>query len=67
VLKSGYDPSNVKAAKELIKNKNDNIVSLRKQLKIYTTKDRHAKEMVETEGQKEEMLKLIMDQNAQIK
>jgi hypothetical protein len=39
VLKIGYDPSNVKEAEELIKKKNADIDSLRKQLKIYTTED----------------------------
>jgi predicted nuclease with TOPRIM domain len=40
---------------------------LRKQLKFPATEDSQAKEMAETEGEKEEMLKLIMEQNAQIK
>jgi hypothetical protein len=67
VLKIGYDPSNVKVAEELLKKKNADITSLRKQLKIPATEDPQAKEMAETEGHKEEMLKLIMEQNAQIK
>jgi hypothetical protein len=67
VLRIGYDPSNIKEAEELIKKKNADIASLRKQLKISATEDPQAKEMAETEGQKEEMLKLIMEQNAQIK
>jgi hypothetical protein len=67
VLKIGYDPSNVKVAEELLKKKNVDIASLRKQLKFPATEDSQAKEMAETEGQKEEMLKLIMEQNAQIK
>jgi hypothetical protein len=37
VLKIGYDPSNVKAAEEMIKKKNSNIASLRKQLKLPPT------------------------------
>jgi glucosamine 6-phosphate synthetase-like amidotransferase/phosphosugar isomerase protein len=36
-------------------------------LKISATEDPQAKEMAETEGHKEKMLKLIMEQNAQIK
>jgi hypothetical protein len=36
-------------------------------LKFPTTEDSQAKEIAETEGEKEEMLKLIMEQNAQIK
>jgi ParB-like chromosome segregation protein Spo0J len=67
VLKIGYDPSNVKAVEELLKKKNADIASLRKQLKLPATEDSQAKEMAETEGHKEEMLKLIMEQNAQIK
>jgi hypothetical protein len=67
VLKIGYDPSNVKATEELVKKKNANIASLRKQLKLPATEDSQAKEIAETEGEKEEMLKLIMEQNAQIK
>jgi hypothetical protein len=67
VLKIGYDPANIKATEELKKKKNVDIATPRKQLKIYATEDPQAKEMAETEGQKEEMLKLIMEQNAQIK
>jgi hypothetical protein len=67
VLKIGYDPSNVKAAEELLKKKNVDIASLRKQLKLPATEDSQAKEVVETEGHKEEMLKLIMEHNAQIR
>jgi hypothetical protein len=38
-LKIGYDPTNVKAAKELIKKKNVDIASLRKQLKLPAIED----------------------------
>jgi len=51
----------------MIKNKNDDIASLRKQLKLQPTEDSHAKEIEETEGEKDEMLKLIMEKNAQLK
>jgi hypothetical protein len=67
VLKIGYDPSNVKAAEEMLKKKNADIASLRKQLKLPPTEDSQAKEIAETEDEKEELLKLIMQQNAQIK
>jgi hypothetical protein len=67
VLKIGYDPVNVKAAKEMIKKKNANITSLRKQLKLPPTEDSQAKEIAEKEGEKDEMLKLLMEQNAQLK
>jgi hypothetical protein len=39
VLKIGYDPSNVKAVKEMLKKKNVDIASLRKQLKLPPTED----------------------------
>ena len=34
VIELGHDPKDVKAAEQLIKNKNDDIVALKKQLKI---------------------------------
>jgi hypothetical protein len=67
VIKIGYDPSNVKVVEELLKKKNVDIESLRKQLKVPTTEYSQAKEVAEIEGHKEEMLKLIREQNAQIR
>jgi hypothetical protein len=67
VLKFGYDPSNVKAVEEILKKKNVDIASLRKQLKLPPTEDAQAKEIAETEGEKDEMLRVIMEQNAQLK
>jgi hypothetical protein len=67
VLKISYDPANVKAAEEMIKKKNADIASLRKQLKLPPTEDSQSKEIAEKEGEKDEMLKLLMEQNAQLK
>jgi hypothetical protein len=39
VLKTAYDPSNVNAAEKILKKKNVDIASLRKQLKIPTIED----------------------------
>jgi ribosomal protein L12E/L44/L45/RPP1/RPP2 len=50
MLKIGHDPANIKAAEEMIKKKNVDITSLRKQLKISSTKNPQAKEMAETKG-----------------
>jgi hypothetical protein len=47
VLKIGYDPLNVKAMEEMIKNKNADIASLIKQLKLPPTEDSQAMEIVE--------------------
>jgi hypothetical protein len=67
VLKIGYDPANVKAAEEMIKKKNVDIASLRKQLNLPPTEDPQAKEIAEKEGEKDEMLKLLLEQNDQLK
>jgi hypothetical protein len=67
VLKIGYNPSNVKSDEDILKKKNTDITYLRKQLNLSPTEDSQAKEMVETEGEKEEMLKLIMEHNPQLK
>jgi hypothetical protein len=67
VLKIGYDPANVKATEEMIKKKNADITSLRKQLNLPPTEDPQAKEIAEKEGEKDEMLKLLMEQNTQLK
>lgn len=67
VLKISYDPLNVKAVEEMIKKKNVEIASLRKQLKIPPTEDSQAKKIAEKEGEKDEILKLLMEQNAQLK
>jgi hypothetical protein len=57
----------VKATEDMLKKNNVDIASLRKQLKLPPTEDSQAKEIAETKAEKEEILKLIMDQNAQIK
>ena len=67
VLKIDYEPANVKATEEMIKKKNADIASLRKQLKLPPTEDSQAKEIAEKEGEKDEMMKLLMEQNAQLK
>jgi len=67
VFKIGYDPSNVKGEEELLNKKNVDITSLRKQLKFPVIEDAQAKEIIEIEGENDEMLKLIMDQNAELR
>jgi hypothetical protein len=67
VLKIGYDPANIKAAEEMIKKKNADITSLRKQLKLPPTEDPQTKEIAEREGEKDEMMRLLMEQNAQLR
>jgi hypothetical protein len=52
VLRIRYDPSNVKAVEERLKNKNFDIASLRKQLKLPPIEDSEAKEIAETKGRR---------------
>ena len=67
VLKIGYDPANVKAAEEMIKKKNADIAALRKQLKLPPTEDPQTKDVAEREGERDEMLRLLMEQSAQLR
>ena len=67
VIKIGYDPSNVNAIEEIIKKKNDDIASLRKQLKILAIEDPLEKDIEENETLKIDMMKLIMEYNDQLK
>jgi hypothetical protein len=57
----------VKAVEEMIKKKNADIASLRKKLKLLPTEDSQVKEIGEKEGEKDEMFKLLMEKNAQLK
>ena len=45
----------------MIKKKNTDIASLRKQLNLPPTEDPQMKEIVEKEGEKDEMLRLLME------
>ena len=49
-MKIGYDPSDVKVIEEIIKKKDADIESLRKQLKMPTTQDPLTKEIEEIES-----------------
>ena len=52
VLKIGYGPVNVKAPEEMIKKKNADIASLRKQLKLPPTEDPQEKELQKGKGKR---------------
>ena len=67
VIKLGYDPSNINIVQEHVKKKNLDIVVLRKQLKLPATEDPLAKDITETKTHKEDVMKLIMEQTAQLK
>ena len=61
VLKIRYDPANIKAVEEMIKKKNADIATLRKQLKLPPTEDPQTKEIAEREGEKDELLKFLLE------
>ena len=68
----GQKESNIFYKYKKIKQRNEILKSnaytqFRKQLKLPATEDSQAKEVAETEGHKEEILKLIMEHNAQIR
>ena len=67
VVKIGYDPSNMKDAEEIIKKKNVDITTLRKQLKLSATKYPLTKDIEDTETQNIDMMKLIIEKNAHIR
>lgn len=64
VVKEGFDPGKSKAMEEIIKKKNVRIVALKKKLKLPATEDPQPKEIGEIKLQKEEMLKLLVEQSA---
>lgn len=66
VIKEGFDPGNSKAMEEIIKKKNANIIALKKQLKLPAIEDPWENELGEIQLQKQEMLKLLVEQSAQI-
>jgi len=65
VIRLGYDPSNVKAAKEIIKIKNADIAALKKQLKLPSIEDQQIKEVGQLEKENKDMFKIIIEQNGQ--
>ena len=60
VIEVGYDPQNIKDAKELIKKKNVDIAALRKKLKFPPTEHPQAKEILQESNEKDEMMSLIL-------
>ena len=67
VIKVGYDPTNINVAEELVKKNNLDTPALRKQLKFLAREDPLANDIEETGTQNADMMKLIMEQSAQLK
>jgi len=66
VIKVDYYHVNTNATEELARKNNLDIAALRKHLKLPATEDPLAKDIEETETQKADMMKLIMEQSAQL-
>ena len=66
VIELGHDPKDVKAAEQLIKKKNDDIATLKKQLKIPPLHHPQTTEVLETQKE-EELMDLILKLNDQLK
>ena len=60
VLQVGYDPTNIKAEKLLVKKKNEDIAALRKQLKLPQSEHPQTKEFLQEQKEKDEMMSLIL-------
>lgn len=67
IIKLGHDPKDIKATKQLIKKKNDDIVALRKQLKIPQLQPLQTLEFLETQQKHEELMDLVLQLNDQLK
>jgi len=67
VIELGYHPNDVKALEKLIKKKNENISSLKKQLKLPHSEHPQTKEVLESQTHQEEMMDLILQLNDQLK
>ena len=67
VVKIGYDPKYINVAEEIIKKKNIDIAVLRKSLKLPAIEDASTNGIEENEIQKDDMMKLIIEKNIQIR
>jgi len=66
-IELGHDRSDIKAAKRLIKKKNEDIASLKKQLKLPHLQHPQTKEVLESQTNHEEMMDLVLQLNDQLK
>ena len=62
MIELGHDPKEIKAAESLIKKKNDDIVALRKQLKLPPLIHPQTAEVIEKQDE-EELMDLILKLN----
>ena len=62
-----YNSNDIQEAEKLIEKKNEDIVALKKQLKLPPSEHPHTKDVLENQSQKDEMMDFILQLNAQLK
>lgn len=67
VIELGHDPNDIKAAENLIKQKNEDIAALKKQLNLPHSEHPQTKEVLESQTKHEEMMDPVLQFNDQIK
>ncbi len=67
IIELGHDPKDIKATEHLIKKKNEDIATLKKQLKLPQSQHPQTKEVLESQTNHEEMMDLVLQLNDQLK
>ena len=64
VIETGVDPSNTEVAKKLIRQKNEDISALGKQLKLSQSEHPQEREVLQEKKEKEETIQLVLEMTA---
>ena len=67
MIEIGVDPSNIEVSKTLIRQKNEDISALRKQLKLPQSENLQEKEIIPQKTENDELMQLVLKITAQIK
>ena len=67
MIELGHNPKDIKATEQLIKKKNDDIVALKRQLKIPQLHHPQTLEVLENQTRHEESMDLVLKLNDQLK
>ena len=67
IIELGHDPKDIKVVEQLIKKKNEDIASLKKQLKLPQSQHPQTKEVLVSQTNHEDMIDLVLQLNVQLK
>ena len=67
IIEMGHDPKYIKATKELIKQTNKEITSLKKQLKVPSLHHPQTQEVLQSQTQHEDLMDLVLKLNDQLR